>query len=99
MTSRRPRNIGEVPGKASSMKSIILVAAVIIMTACFIAIAIDSDVFDADPVTSGQCGENLTWTVSNDTLTIEGFGAMYDYTYSQTRWGGNGFSSVVLPQG
>lgn len=30
--------------------------------------------------TSGQCGDNLTWTLSGNTLTISGTGPMYDYT-------------------
>uniref|UniRef100_UPI004056DD09 leucine-rich repeat protein n=1 Tax=Acetatifactor sp. TaxID=1872090 RepID=UPI004056DD09 len=29
---------------------------------------------------SGQCGENLTWTIEGSTLTISGTGAMWDYT-------------------
>lgn len=31
---------------------------------------------------SGECGENLTWTLDTDTgvLTISGIGAMTDYT-------------------
>lgn len=28
---------------------------------------------------SGTCGENLTWTLSNGTLTISGTGTMYDF--------------------
>ena len=33
--------------------------------------------------TSGKCGDNVTWTLSDDgTLTISGKGAMYDYDYS-----------------
>ena len=31
---------------------------------------------------AGQCGENLYWYVANNTLTIYGTGAMYDYGYS-----------------
>lgn len=29
--------------------------------------------------TSGQCGDNLTWRIENETLTISGTGAMWDY--------------------
>ena len=29
--------------------------------------------------TSGTCGENLTWTYENGTVTISGYGPMYDY--------------------
>jgi hypothetical protein len=31
---------------------------------------------------SGTCGNNLTWTLSNGTLTISGTGAMADYNYN-----------------
>jgi len=55
---------------------------------------------DANPPTNGKCGENLTWTVSDDTLTIEGFGAMNDYSKSNPRWGGRiYFTSVSLSDG
>jgi hypothetical protein len=30
---------------------------------------------------SGTCGDNLTWTLENETLTISGTGAMTDYDY------------------
>lgn len=33
----------------------------------------------AEIATSGTCGENLTWTLKNKTLTISGTGPMYDY--------------------
>ena len=35
---------------------------------------------------SGTRGDNLTWTLSNDTLTISGTGAMADYTYNTMPW-------------
>ena len=35
------------------------------------------------PVASGECGDNLTWSIDDDgTLTISGTGAMWDYTYT-----------------
>lgn len=42
--------------------------------------------------TSGSCGDNVTWSYSNGTLTIQGTGPMYDYTaynngYSMAPWG------------
>jgi len=37
----------------------------------------------AETVSSGTCGENLTWTLDNEgTLSISGTGAMYDYRLS-----------------
>ena len=40
--------------------------------------------FAAD--TSGKCGENLTWTYSDGTLTISGEGAMDSYGDFETPW-------------
>ena len=37
---------------------------------------------------SGECGENVTWTVDTDTgvLTISGEGAMWDYYDERPEW-------------
>ena len=41
------------------------------------------DTAEAAAVSSGTCGENVTWTLDDQgTLTISGAGAMYDYTYT-----------------
>ena len=46
---------------------------------------------------SGQCGDNLYWSYQNNTLTISGFGEMYD----ERPWGlfTNEIQTVVLPNG
>jgi len=45
----------------------------------------DSDA--AVVVSSGSCGENVTWVLTDDgTLTISGSGAMQDYSYSDSHW-------------
>ena len=46
---------------------------------------------------SGQCGDNLYWSYQNNTLTISGFGGMYD----NRPWGLfiNEIQHVVLPNG
>ena len=46
---------------------------------------------------SGQCGDNLYWSYQNNTLTISGFGGMYD----NRPWGlfTNEIQTVVLPNG
>ena len=31
---------------------------------------------------SGKCGDDLSWSLSGDTLTITGSGAMYDFSES-----------------
>ena len=36
--------------------------------------------------TSGVCGDNLTWTYEDGTLTISGYGPMYDYSSSYVPW-------------
>lgn len=42
----------------------------------------------ASAATSGKCGENVTWTYDKETetLTISGFGSMYDYDYDNRPW-------------
>ena len=42
----------------------------------------------ASATTSGTCGDDLTWKFeeSTDTLTIFGFGAMYDYDLHNRPW-------------
>lgn len=41
---------------------------------------IDLPVYAA--ASSGTCGDGLTWSISNNTLTITGTGDMYDYVYA-----------------
>lgn len=41
--------------------------------------AISAMVLVKEKATSGACGENLTWTVEDGTITITGTGAMKDY--------------------
>ena len=53
-------------------------------------------------IVSGKCGENLTWTFDqNNTLTIYGTGAMWDYNDSSSpfHFGGTGVKSVVIQNG
>ena len=50
---------------------IMLALAVLVMALCCAAAQADEP--------SGWCGENLTWYISNETLTIRGNGAMCDY--------------------
>ncbi|MBO5453463.1 MAG: hypothetical protein J6A69_05790, partial [Clostridia bacterium] len=52
----------------------------IILSICLIF-----SLFTAMPVfaASGICGDNLTWRVENNVLTISGTGAMYDYTVTE----------------
>ncbi len=44
-----------------------------------------------DIETSGTCGDNLTWTLSDGVLTISGTGKMEDYTSNDAPW----FSAIT----
>ena len=58
----------------------ILLAAVMLLSALPLGLV---DTAEAAAVSSGTCGENVTWTLDDQgTLTISGTGAMYDYTYT-----------------
>ena len=50
---------------------------------------------------SGKCGDNVKWSLSvRGVLTIEGTGAMYDYTFgSPAPWKGQSFTSAVIKDG
>ena len=67
----------------------------------------------ADIRKSNTCGENLTWTLENGTLTISGTGRMDDYEQSQelpdqdgtvrpgssAPWSGSAFTALVVEDG
>jgi len=56
----------------------------------------------ADVVDSGTCGDNLTWSLTDDgTLTISGTGAMYDWNYDEKPWYDNCelVTAVVIEDG
>ncbi len=67
--------------------------------------AMDHDNGDSDEpaiIASGECGENLTWTLTEDgVLTISGEGKMADYNYGATPWYGHNdvIISVVIEDG
>ena len=60
------------------------------------------NIFAVTVIDSGTCGENLTWTLTDDgTLTISGTGDMYDYSYSYAPWYSyrSSLNSVVICDG
>lgn len=61
----------------------------------------DGAAVSAKAAASGRCGNNLTWSLDGDTLTISGQGAMYDYNKYDNfvPWYGRRFSSVVVEEG
>ncbi len=48
-------------------------------------------------IQSGTCGDNITWTLDDGVLTLEGTGAMTDYEYSP--WDGMDVKKVVIGDG
>ena len=57
-------------------KVLVVIAILAFALCCSVALA----------ASSGTCGDNLTWTLANGTLTISGKGAMDDYGYNETPW-------------
>lgn len=56
-----------------------VMAALILLTSILTVRAYASDI-------SGSCGENLTWSLENGTLTISGTGDMWDFWENQSTW-------------
>ena len=53
------------------------------------------DTAEAAAVSSGQCGDNIRWTLdASGTLTISGTGAMYDYGFI---WNGEEWEDIKAP--
>ena len=52
-------------------------------------------------VAGGTCGEKLTWSLSNGTLTIKGTGAMTEYSHDNRPWENdiNSIKKVVIQNG
>ena len=46
----------------------------------------------------GSCGDNLTWTLEDGTLTISGTGAMDDYS-AHSPWWKDQIKNVIIEQG
>lgn len=49
--------------------------------------------------TGGTCGDNLTWTLQDDVLTISGTGAMADYSRDQAPWSTQTVKRVLVEEG
>ena len=56
-----------------------LLALLAVAAACAFWLSAPSVRADEAEAQSGQCGENLTWTFEDGTLTISGYGPMYEY--------------------
>ena len=70
----------------------ILLAAVMLLSALPLGLV---DTAEAAAVSSGQCGDNIRWTLDDrGTLTISGTGAMYDYGFI---WNGEEWEDIKAP--
>ncbi len=85
----------------TSGKVLTVLALVAVLAVGCIVLMNDSDSSEAASETSGSCGEDLAWSYDSSTgaLTVTGSGSMTDFSYSDTRWGGNDIKSVSLPDG
>ena len=73
-----------------------LLSALVFMTLCVVsAKAADGS---STRQASGKCGEDITWTLDEGVLTIEGTGKMYDYIYNSP-WKGLSFTKAVIKDG
>ena len=55
----------------------------IFLTVCML-FALATPALAAETIESGQCGNNLNWSLTSDgTLTISGTGDMWDYEYGE----------------
>jgi hypothetical protein len=68
--------------KRTKMKKIILLVTMCVLTTVSFA-------------QSGSCGANLTWTLSNGTLTISGSGTMTGYMMDGAPWAGASTKSLI----
>lgn len=85
----------------TSGKVLTVLALVAVLAVGCIVLMNDSDSSEAASETSGSCGVDLAWSYDSSTgaLTVTGSGSMTDFSYSDTRWGGNDIKSVSLPDG
>ena len=60
-----------------------------------------TDEDSAEEITSGSCGENLTWTLVDGVLTISGTGEMYNFSSDNAPWYNirSRIESVVIEDG
>ena len=85
----------------TSGKVLTVLALVAVLAVGCIVLMNDSDSSEAASETSGSCGADLAWSYDSSTgaLTVTGSGSMTDFSFSDTRWGGNDIKSVSLPDG
>ena len=68
------------------MKRSLKRAGALVLGLVFLLALLPGGALAAETVASGDCGDNLTWTLDSDgVLTIEGAGSMYEY-FTNTPW-------------
>ena len=81
------------------MKRNVLKYSVVLLILFFIFVTVS---VNAEIVSEGVCGENLTWTLDNNgTLTINGTGDMTDYSSSEVPWKSSrqNITSIIINNG
>ena len=80
----------------------ILLTAVLLLCAVPLGLGLVDTAYAAETVSSGTCGDNVTWRLSDDgTLTISGKGDMADYNSGTAPWYSvrSQIKSVVIERG
>ncbi len=63
-------------------------------------LTVTDEAMNAEDVTSGTCGENLTWSLEEGVLTISGTGTMTDYgSFTDAPWRRKNVEKVILENG
>ena len=63
-------------------------------------LTVESTDYVPETILSGDCGDNLTWTLVNRVLTISGTGAMADYSSEiPAPWNGLAFDTLIVETG
>lgn len=94
-----PKTIGSTHPNRRMHKLSLTVIVAMMFLACSIIVISSQDSSEAD---SGTCGDNLTWTLENETLTISGTGPMRDFTeLSMPTWNNwnRSITNVVIEEG
>lgn len=77
-------------------KKLLSIVLAISMICAFVPLVVSAET----TATSGTCGDNVTWTLSDDgTLTIRGTGDMYDYWNSSPFYKNTQIKAVVIENG
>ena len=79
-----------------SVRWTLMAVSAVLAVVCVFMIC-DADGSDADSA-SGQCGDNLSWSMTEGCVTFTGSGDMWDYPHDMAR-GWEACSSVILPPG